>query len=115
MYLTIGKTKLLIGQYGEGKSKKLEINFDYLFSSHSSYRRFAQIIANNETFTLKIKIKTEFTNVSDCSKLAQLLVGVKKLATPENLNLLNNILESSSSITPQNFIQQQEDLTKYFL
>lgn len=115
MYLTIGETKLLIGQYGEGKSKKLEINFDYLFSSHSSYRRFAQIIANNEAFSLKIKIKTEFTNVSDCAKLAQLLMGVKKLATPKNFQILNSILESNSAITPQNFIQQQEDLIKYFL
>ena len=114
MYFTIGETKLLIGQYGEGKNKKLEINFDYLFSSHSNYRRFAQVIADSD-FEIKIKIKTEFTEISDCGKLARLLIGVQKLATFQNINLLNSILESNSQITPQKFLQQQEDLIQYFL
>ena len=57
MYLTIGETKLLIGQYGEGEATKLELNFEYLFDSYSSYRRFAQVLANTNTKTVKIKIK----------------------------------------------------------
>ncbi|VEP13155.1 conserved hypothetical protein [Hyella patelloides LEGE 07179] len=115
MYLTIGETKLLVGQFGEQKTEKLELNFEYLFDSYGRYRRFAQVIADTEGKTLKIKIKSEFKNPSDCAKLSRLLIGVQKLITQDNLNLLSSILELKSGITPQDFIKQQADLIKHFL
>ena len=114
MYLTIGETKLLIGQYGSGEATKLELNFEYLFDSYSSYRRFAQVIADTDAKTVKIKIKSEFKNPSDCAKLSRLLIGVQKLITQNNLRFLSKILESGT-VTPQDFVQQQEELIKYFL
>jgi hypothetical protein len=115
MYLTIGATKLLVGQFGEQKAEKLELNFEYLFESNNSYRRFAQVIADSEAQTLKIKIKSEFKKPSDCVKLSRLLLGVQKLVTEDNLNLLNSILELNSGVTPQDFIRQQQDLIEYFV
>ena len=90
MYLTIGETKLLVGQYGDKSVEKLELNFEYLFESYSSYRRFAQVIADVQSSAIKIKIKSEFKTVTDCSKLSKLLIGVQNLVTQENLNLLTN-------------------------
>lgn len=113
MYLKIGATKLLIGQYGDRGEEKLEINFEYLFNSHHSYRRFAQIIADTEGKTLKIKVKSEFKNPVDCAKLSQLMIGVQKLIAQDNLQLINKILESSNA-TPQDFVQQQAELIQYF-
>ena len=115
MYLTIGETKLLVGQYGDGKTEKLELNFEYLFESQNSYRRFAQIIADVDSKALKVKVKSEFKTTSDCVKLSRLLVGVQKLITQDNLNFLRNILESSSELSPQEFLQQQADLVEYFI
>ena len=115
MYLTIGATKLLIGQYKDHKGTKLEVNFDYLFSSYSNYRRFAQVIADLERETLKIKLKSDFKNPSDCVKLAQLLIGLEKLITSENLILLSNIVATNSQISPQDFIEQQAQIVEYFL
>lgn len=114
MYLTIGETKLLIGQYGEGAATKLELNFEYLFDSYSSYRRFAQVIADSNAKTVKIKIKSEFKKPSDCAKLSHLLIGVQKLITPKNLRLISKIL-GSGDMTPQVFVQEQEELIRYFL
>jgi hypothetical protein len=114
MYLVIGETKLLIGQYGEGEATKLELNFEYLFDSYSSYRRFAQVIADTNAKTVKIKIKSEFTKPSDCTKLSQLLIGVQKLITQKNLRLIGKILETGD-VTPQDFVQQQKELIEYFL
>ena len=114
MYLKIGETKLLIGQYGDRGIEKLEINFEYLFNSHNSYRRFAQVVADTERKTLKIKVKSEFKNPLDCAKLSQLLIGVEKLIAQDNLNFLRSILETNS-VTPQDFLQQQAYLVKYFL
>ena len=115
MYLTIGATKLLVGQYQDRKVKKLEVNFDYLFSSYSSYRRFAQVIADVESNTLKIRLKSDFKNTSDCIKLAQLLIGLEKLVTLQNMALLSDILEANSQATPQDFVDKQADLLEYFL
>jgi hypothetical protein len=115
MYLTIGETKLLVGQFGAQKADKLELNFEYLFESNHSYRRFAQIIVDLEGKILKIKIKSDFKELSDCLKLSRLLLGVQKLVTQDNLNLLNSILEQNSGVTPQDFIQQQRHLIEYFL
>jgi hypothetical protein len=115
MYLTIGETKLLVGQFGAQEADKLELNFEYLFESNSSYRRFAQIIVDLEGKILKIKIKSDFKELSDCIKLSRLLLGVQKLVTQDNLNLLNSILEPNSGVTPQDFIQKQRHLIDYFL
>lgn len=114
MYLVIGETRLLVGQYGVGEATKLELNFEYLFDSYSSYRRFAQVVADTDAKTVKIKIKSEFTKPSDCAKLSRLSIGVQKLITQKNLRLINKILESGD-VTPQDFVQQQEELIEYFL
>ena len=50
MYLKIGNTKLLAGKYSVKGLAKIEINFEYLFSSHKSDRRFANLF-----FTLTSK------------------------------------------------------------
>lgn len=114
MYVTIGATKLLVGQYGEQTKAKLELNFEYLFDSYSSYRRFAQVIADVEGKSLKIKFKSEFKNPSDCAKLSRLSIGVQKLITQKNLKSIDKILESGE-MTPQDFVEQQEDLIQYFV
>ena len=114
MYLTIGATKLLVGQYREQTKAKLELNFEYLFDSYSSYRRFAQVIADVEGKNLKIKFKSEFKHSSDCAKLSRLSIGVQKLVTQKNLKFINKILESKD-MTSHDFIKQQQDLIKYFV
>jgi hypothetical protein len=117
MYLTIGATKLLVGQFGEEERKNvaLELTFEYLFESYNSYRRFAQVVADTKGNTLKIKIKSEFKHPSDCAKLSKLLIGVQQIVNSQNLHLLNRILETNSGVTPQEFIQQQQSLIEYFM
>lgn len=113
MYLKIGETRLLVGQYREGSVTKLELNFEYLFDSYSSYRRFAQVVADTKAKTVKIKIKSEFKKSSDCAKLSRLLIGLQKLITQKNLRLIEKILESGN-LSPQDFVRQQESID-YFL
>jgi len=115
MYLQIGETKLIIGKFQAQNTWKLELNFEYLFASHNNYRRFAQVVFDPESKVLKIKVKSEFKNIEDCLKLSQLMIGVNKLITEENFGLLAQILETSSQIQPQSFLQKQVKLVKYFL
>ena len=115
MYLQIGETKLLVGKFQAQNTWKLELNFEYLFASSNSYRRFAQVIFDPESKALKIKIKSEFKNIDDCLKLSQLMVGVHKLVTEENFHLLAQILETSSQIQPQSFLKKQKKLVDHFL
>lgn len=115
MYLQIGETKLLIGEYQAENTSRLELNFEYLFASHKSYRRFAQVIFDLKSKAIKIKVKSEFKNPDDCLKLSQLLIGVQKIVTEENFSLLGQILDNSSSIQPQLFLERQAKLVKYFL
>lgn len=112
MYLTIGETKLRVGQYGEGVETKLELSFEYAFASHNTYRRFAQVIADQDR--VKIKLKSEFTLTQDCLKLSQLILGVEKLCTPDNLALLREILQANSSVEPEEFITRQQALIDFF-
>ena len=113
MYVKIGETRLLVGQYKDREIEKLELTFEYLFDSYSNYRRFAQVIADLDGKSLKIKLKSEFKNPSDCAKLSRLLIGVQKLVTPKNLRSINQILESGN-LTPQDFVNQQQDSLEYF-
>ncbi len=112
MYLTIGETKLRVGQYGEGLQSKLELSFEYAFASHKSYRRFAQVLAEGNG--IKIKLKSEFTQTRDCLKLSRLVTGVAKLSTPENFALLREILNADSTTDPEEFIARQLNLIEYF-
>ena len=115
MYLQIGETRLIIGKYQAENTWKLELNFEYLFTSNKSYRRFAQVIFDPKSKELKIKIKSEFKNTEDCLTLSRLLVGVQKLITEKNFKLLAEILENSSQIQPQSFVKKQIKLVDYFL
>lgn len=115
MYLQIGGTRLLVGEYQAANTWKLELNFEYLFASNKSYRRFAQVVFDPQSKDLKIKVKSEFNNADDCRKLSQLMIGVHSLITQENFSLLAQILEDSSQIQPQSFVQKQENLVEHFL
>ncbi|MDJ0900043.1 MAG: hypothetical protein QNJ55_14665 [Xenococcus sp. MO_188.B8] len=124
MYLKIGNTKLLAGKFWEQGLAKIELNFEYLFSSHKSGlaegetlrgRRFANIVVNLHTQELKIKIKSEFSNSLDCEKLSRLLIGIEKITTKENIAMIDQIIEGQSPLNPQNFLQAQAELLKYFL
>ena len=114
MYLTIGETKLLVGQYGKGNQEKLELTFEYAFSSHNSYRRFAQVIYSCHDNQIRIKLKSDFKHPQDCIKLSQLILGVEKLITEQNLELLREILKPKSSIQPDEFVTKQKRILKYF-
>ncbi len=115
MYLKIGNTKLLAGKYGKQGFAKIEINFEYLFSSYKNERRFANIVVDLQTQELKIKIKSEFSDSGDCEQLSRLLIGIEKITTPENIAMIDQIIEGTSSINPQDFLQAQTELLKYFL
>ena len=115
MYLKIGNTKLLAGKYWVKGLAKIEINFEYLFSSYKSSRRFANVVADLQNQELKIKIKSEFSNTWDCEKLSRLLIGIEKITTKENISMIDQIIEGKSTINPQFFLKSQEELLKYFL
>lgn len=115
MYLTIGETKLLVGQYGEGDKTKLELNFEYAFDTHGSYRRFAKVIFEPNQQQIVIKLKSDFKLTKDCLKLSRLLIGLEKLLTIENLSLLLEILEPNSKIDPKTFVERQKGISGYFL
>ena len=115
MYLKIGNTKLLAGKYSVKGLAKIEINFEYLFSSHKSDRRFANVLVDLESQELKIKIKSEFSNSSDCEKLSRLLIGIDKIITSENVAMIDKIIDGKSDIKPQYFLETQEEIVKYFL
>ena len=124
MYLKIGNTKLLAGKYWVKGLAKIEINFEYLFSSYKTGlaegealrgRRFANVVADLQSQELKIKIKSEFRNTLDCEKLSRLLIGIGKITTKENLFMIDQIIEGKSTLNPQDFLKAQEKLLKYFL
>ena len=115
MYLKIGNTKLLAGKYWVKGLAKIEINFEYLFSSHKSGRRFANIVADLQSQELKIKIKSEFSNTWDCEKLSRLLIGIEKITTTDNLSMIDQIIEGKSTINSQDFLKAQEELLNFFL
>ena len=124
MYFKIGNTKILAGKYWVNDLAKIEINFEYFFSSNNSGlakgealrgRRFANIVADLQNQELKIKIKSEFSNILDCEKLSRLLIGIEKIITQENISMIDQIIEGKSTINLQEFSQEQEELLKYFL
>lgn len=115
MYLKIGNTKLFAGKYWVKGIGKIETNFEYLFSSHKGYRRFANIVADLQTPEIKFKIKSEFSNSLDCQALSRLLIGIEKIITTDNLIIIDEIIEGKSTITPQDFLKKQEELLNYFL
>ncbi len=115
MYLKIGNTKLFASKYSIKGLTKIEINFEYLFSSHKSDRRFANIVADFPSQEFKIKIKSEFTNSLDCKILSRLLIGIEKIITPENIIIIEEIIEGKSTMTPQDFLKCHEELINYFL
>ena len=106
---------MFAGKYWGKGIAKIEINFEYLFLSHKSDRRFANIVADVLGQELKIKIKSEFTNSLDCKTLSRLLIGIEKIITPENIIIIDEIIEGKSTITPQNFLRSYEELNDYFL
>ena len=115
MYLKIGNTKLLAGKYWVQGISKIEINFEYLFSSYQSERRFANVVADLQSQELKIKIKSQFSNIADCKKLSILLIGIEKITTRENILTIDRIIEGKSTMNPQDFLKMQENVLKYFL
>ena len=115
MYLEIGNTKLLAGKYWIKGFAKIEINFEYLFLSYKSHRRFANIVADLLSQEFKIKIKSEFTNSLDCKSLSRLLIGIEKIIIPENIIIMDEIIEGKSKLTLQDFTKNHEELVDYFL
>lgn len=115
MHLKIGNTKLLTCKYSVKGLAKLEINFKYLFLSHKGDRRFANVLVDLESQELKIKVKSEFSNSSDCEKLSRLLIGIDKIITSENIAMIDKIIDGKSDVKPQDFLKAQEEIIKYFL
>ena len=114
MYFKIGNTKILAGKYWVKEFAKIEINFEYFFASYKSERRFANVVADLQSQDLKIKIKSEFSNILDCEKLSKLLIGIEKIVTQENILVIDQIIEGTSTINLQEFIEEQEDFVQYF-
>ena len=124
MHLKIGNTKLLAGKYSVKGLAKIEINFEYLFSSHHNSssqgaeirgRRFANIVVDLQNQDLKIKIKSEFRNTIDCATLSRLLIGIAKITTQENIFIIDQIIEGKSTVNSQDFLTSQAELVQYFL
>ena len=115
MYFKIGNTKILAGKCWVKELAKIEINFEYFFASYKSERRFANVVADLQSQDLKIKIKSEFSNILDCEKLSRLLIGIEKIITQENISIIDQIIEGKSTINPQEFFKDQEELLQYFL
>ena len=115
MYFKLGNTKIVTGKFYIQGLSKLEINFEYMFTTHQSYRRFAQVITDSENLNLTIKIKSEFHNCLDCAKLSQLLIGVSKMITQDNILLIDRILEGKSQTNLKEFLSSQSELVTYFL
>ena len=115
MYLKIGNTKLLAGKYWVKGLAKIEINFEYLFSNYKNSRRFANIVVDLASQELKIKIKSEFSDILECQTLSRLLIGIEKIITPENIRTINEIIEDKSEIKPQELLKNQKELLNYFV
>ena len=115
MYLKVGNTKILASKFSVQGLELLEINFEYVFSSYDNYRRFVNVVADTQHQEITIKIKSKFSNTLDCEKLSQLLIGVSKIITQDNIALINQILEGKSSINLDEFLTLQQELIKYFL
>ena len=115
MYLKIGNTKILAGKFSIQDVEKIEINFEYIFASHDNYRRFANVVTDSQYQDITIKVKSKFHNASDCDKLSQLLIGVSKIITQDNIFIIDQILEEKCNINFDEFVTSQKELTKYFL
>jgi len=115
MQLKIGNTKLLAGKYWVQEFAKIEVNFEYLFATYKSYRRFANVVVDLETQELKIKVKSEFNDCSDCEKLSRLLIGIEKIITSKNIEMIDNIIDGKSPINPNDFLKYQKKIIEYFL
>ncbi len=115
MYFKIGNTKIIAGKFFLQDVEKIEINFEYLFATNNNYRRFANVVSDSQHYNMTLNIKSKFTRVSDCDKLAQLLTGVSKLITQDNILIIDQIIEGKSYINLDEFVASQQGLVKYFL
>lgn len=115
MQFKVGNTKVIAGKFFLQGVAKVEVNFEYVFKSWDNYRRFANVVSESESKILTINIKSKFSESSDCDKLAQLLMGVSKITTQDNIEMLDQILEDKSAITLDEFVALQQELTNYFL
>lgn len=115
MYFQIGNTKIIAGKFSLANVEQIEINFEYVFASNNNYRRFVNVVSDSQYKNTKINIKSKFTEFSDCDKLSQLLIGISKFMTQDNIALIDQILEEKSKISLDDFVAAQQDLTPYFL
>ena len=93
----------------------MPLNFEYIFANNNNYRRFVNVISDSQGNNITINIKLKSTDTSDCNKLSQLLLGVDKIITKNNIFLIDQILEEKSKINLEEFVESQTGLTKYFL
>ncbi len=115
MYFKIGNTKIIAGKFSLQDVSKIEINFEYIFANNNNYRRFVNVISDSQGNNITINIKLKSRDTSDCKKLSQLLLGVDKIITQNNIFLIDQILEEKSKVNLDDFVAAQQELTKYFL
>ena len=115
MYFKVGNTKIIAGKFSLQDVSKIEINFEYIFANNNNYRRFVNVISDSQGNNITINIKLKSTDTSDCNKLSQLLLGVEKIITQNNIFLIDQILEEKSKVNLEEFVELQKGLTKYFL
>ena len=115
MYFKIGNTKIIAGKFSLQDIDKIEINFEYIFASNNNYRRFVNVVSDSQGNNITINIKLKSRDTSDCNKLSQLLLGVDKIITQNNIFLIDQILEEKSKVNLDEFVALQQGLTKYFV
>ncbi len=115
MYFKIGNTKIIAGKFSLQDIDKIEINFEYIFASNNNYRRFVNVVSDSQGNNITINIKLKSRDTSDCNKLSQLLLGVDKIITQNNIFLIDQILEEKSKVNLDEFVESQQGLTKYFV
>ena len=115
MYFKIGNTKIIAGKFSLQGVDKIEINFEYIFASNNNYRRFVNVVSNSQGNNITINIKLKSKNASDCNKLSQLLVGVDKIISQNNIVLIDKILEEKSKMSLDEFIESQQELNQHFV
>ena len=115
MYFKIGNTKIIAGKFSLQDIDKIEINFEYIFASNNNYRRFVNVVSDSQGNNITINIKLKSRDTSDCNKLSQLLLGVDKIITQNNIFLIDQILEEKSKVNLDEFVASQQGLTKYFV
>ncbi len=115
MYFKIGNTKIIAGKFSLQDVDKIEINFEYIFAHNNNYRRFVNVISDAQGKNITISIKLKSRDTSDCNKLSNLLLGINKIITQNNIFLIDQILEEKSKINLDDFVAAQQELTKYFM